>query len=129
LRKRIGELKVSRVRLELSSISAAHNGTPKTLKNAAGLEHDEQSTAWLPDNRARGSKSSSRIGMSRQMVERYTRYRDQMQVAAAGQAPLRLIEKMWGLDSEQSRQHISGRHCRDLQNLAGMICNTDSVRY
>jgi hypothetical protein len=94
LSKRIGGLKVSRVRLELSSISAAHNETPKTLKNAAGLEHDEQSTAWLPDNRTRGNKSSSRIGMSRQMVDRYMRFRDQMQVVVAGQARLRVIDKM-----------------------------------
>jgi hypothetical protein len=33
------------------------------------------------------------IGMSRQMVERYMRFRDQMEVAAAGQARLRVIEK------------------------------------
>lgn len=33
------------------------------------------------------------IGMSRQMVERYMRFLDQMEVAAAGQARLRVIEK------------------------------------
>jgi hypothetical protein len=33
------------------------------------------------------------IGMSRQMVERYMRFRDQMEVAAAGLARLRVIEK------------------------------------
>jgi hypothetical protein len=33
------------------------------------------------------------IGMSRQMVERYMRFRDQMEVAAAGQARLRVIGK------------------------------------
>jgi hypothetical protein len=36
---------------------------------------------------------SNDIGMSRQMVERYMRFRDQMHIAAAGQARLRLIEK------------------------------------
>jgi hypothetical protein len=33
------------------------------------------------------------IGMSRQMVERYMRFRDQMEIAAAGQARLRVIAK------------------------------------
>ena len=33
------------------------------------------------------------IGMSRQMVERYMRFRDQMEIAAAGQARLRMIAK------------------------------------
>jgi hypothetical protein len=33
------------------------------------------------------------IGMSRQMVERYMRFRDQMQVAATGQARLKLIKR------------------------------------
>jgi hypothetical protein len=32
------------------------------------------------------------IGMSRQMVEHYMRFKDQMQVAAGGRARLRLIE-------------------------------------
>ena len=32
------------------------------------------------------------IGMSRQMVERYMRFRDQMQVAAAGQARLKVVK-------------------------------------
>jgi hypothetical protein len=36
---------------------------------------------------------SNDIGMSRQMVERYMRFRDQMHIAAAGQARLRLIGK------------------------------------
>jgi hypothetical protein len=36
---------------------------------------------------------SNDIGMSRQMVERYMRFRDQMEVAAAGQARLRVIGK------------------------------------
>jgi hypothetical protein len=31
------------------------------------------------------------IGMSRQMVERYMRFRDQMEIAEAGQARLRLV--------------------------------------
>jgi hypothetical protein len=33
------------------------------------------------------------IGMSRQMVERYMRFRDQMEIAAAGQARLRIVNK------------------------------------
>ena len=33
------------------------------------------------------------IGMSRQMVERYMRFRDQVEVAAAGRAKLQLINK------------------------------------
>jgi len=33
------------------------------------------------------------IGMSRQMVERYMRFRDQMEIAAAGQARLRIISR------------------------------------
>jgi len=32
------------------------------------------------------------IGMSRQMVERYMRFRDQMEVAMLGQSKLRLVE-------------------------------------
>ncbi len=35
---------------------------------------------------------SNDVGMSRQMVERYMRFRDQMQVAAAGQARLRIVK-------------------------------------
>jgi hypothetical protein len=31
--------------------------------------------------------------MSRQIVERYMRFRDQMEVAVAGQARLRVVEK------------------------------------
>ena len=34
------------------------------------------------------------IGMSRQMVERYMRFRDQVEVAAAGRARLKLIKKV-----------------------------------
>jgi len=33
------------------------------------------------------------VGMSRQMVERYMRFRDQMEIAAAGQARLRVVTK------------------------------------
>jgi len=33
------------------------------------------------------------VGMSRQMVERYMRFRDQMEIAVAGQARLRVVTK------------------------------------
>jgi hypothetical protein len=33
------------------------------------------------------------IGMSRQMVERYMRFRDQMEIAVAGQARLRVVNR------------------------------------
>jgi hypothetical protein len=33
------------------------------------------------------------VGMSRQMVERYMRFRDQMEVGAAGRARLKLVEQ------------------------------------
>jgi hypothetical protein len=36
------------------------------------------------------------IGMSRQMVERYMRFRDQMEIAMAGQAKLQLVHDAGG---------------------------------
>ena len=42
---------------------------------------------------------SNDIGMSRQMVEHYMRFKDQMEVAAAGQARLKLVSV--GIDRER----------------------------
>ena len=53
-------------------------GTGILLRRAAGHDVDQ---------------IANDIGMSRQMVERYMRFRDQMEVAAMGQARLKLITR------------------------------------
>jgi predicted transcriptional regulator len=52
-------------------------GTGILIRRAAGYDIDQ---------------IANDIGMSRQMVERYMRFRDQMEVAMAGHAKLQLIQ-------------------------------------
>jgi hypothetical protein len=60
--------------------------------------HGLRGTGILP-RRAAGhdiDQIANDIGMSRQMVERYMRFRDQMEVAMAGQAKLQLAGRAGG---------------------------------